>query len=753
MHVQGIRSWLLGILLLGTVASALAQNALLTRGDRYYDQFSYVKAADAYEQAFRKDASSIAHARRLAECYWNLRAPNRAEPWYAMVAASSQATPLDIYRYSELLRASGQFADADMWLKRYGKLEPNDRRVDLKDNANGKLSQMLEDPGPTHKVNLVDFNSDHADIAPFIHRNTIYFASSRTLQLTSRHTDSWNEQPFLNIYTGRVAADGSVTDVKPMEDGMNSKYHQSNVIISDDGSELYFNRNNIVSGRKILGEDGVNNLQIFVRHLLPEGWSKEEPFAYNSPSYSVGHPALTKDGQRLFFTSNMPDGIGGTDIYVSYRDGSGAWGEPQNLGPTINTEGDEMFPYVFGNTLYFSSDGHLGLGGLDVFSVTMRGSGFGVVENLNSPINSKYDDFGLCLDDNGEFGFFTSDRDGHIGNENIYSFIMNSKADDDRKWVGRVLDMSDAQPIPYLIVRLYDAEHKEIASTTTSLQGIYEFPAPKAAASITASIEGGSQADLTEQEISVSPFGDTELPDLYMNSVSDLPVNVIIKDQGSKKWLEGVSVTVKSAEDGTILFLGTTNEDGITRGDIPDRRFGQEEEFDIVLTKSGYFTKTVRVDLRVLMFLEQGLTGSEGIAMSPVNTGVDIAKAMNLRPIYFDYRESRIRPDAATELDMVAQVMITDPSIRIVLRSHTDSRASTEYNDELSQRRADSSRKYLLAQGIAPSRIAAKGYGERELVNNCADGVDCTEEEHQMNRRTEFIITDCKSCGTMGSTQ
>ncbi|MBK9421639.1 MAG: OmpA family protein [Flavobacteriales bacterium] len=159
----------------------------------------------------------------------------------------------------------------------------------------------------------------------------------------------------------------------------------------------------------------------------------------------------------------------------------------------------------------------------------------------------------------------------------------------------------------------------------------------------------------------------------------------------------------------------------------------------------------MRVDFRVLMFLEQGLTGPDGAGMSPVLEGVDIAKAMNLRPIYFDYREAKIRSDAAGELDLVAQVMLTNPSIRIALKSHTDSRASAEYNDALSQRRAESSKAYLVKQGIDASRISAKGYGERELVNKCADGVECTEEDHQMNRRTEFIITDCKDCGVLGS--
>jgi outer membrane protein OmpA-like peptidoglycan-associated protein len=741
----------LALLLVSASKQAFGQGALLTRGDHYFEDFSFTRAAETYEMAFKKDASSIPHARRLAECYWNLREPKQAEPWYAVVAASSQATAVDLYRYSELLRMSGQFADADMWLKRYAKLKPGDSRVELKDDAVDKLSGLLENPGITYKIVPADFNSDKADIAPFIHKNTIYFASSRALQLTSRRTDSWNDQPFLNLFNGKLAADGTVSEVKPMGDDMNTQYHESNVVISDDGSEMYFTRNNFIAGRSILGENGVNNLQIFVRHLLPQGWSKEVPFTYNSSSYSVGHPALTKDSQRIFFTSDKPGGLGGKDIYVCERDPLGAWGEPKNLGPAINTEGDEMFPYVFGSTLYFASDGHLGLGGLDLFSVTMRGDEFGVVENLNAPINSPFDDFGLCLDERGELGYLTSDRDGHIGTEDIYTFIMNSKPEDNRKWAGRVLDMSDAQPIPYLTIRLLDSERREIAQTTTDLQGTYEFPAPKGNASVIASIEGGSQVELGPGDFAVSPYGDTELPDIYLNSVTDLPVNVVLKDARTERWLEGVSVTVKDARNGNILFIGTTNEDGITKGEVPDRRFGEDQQYDVIFTKSGYFTKTVRVDFRVLAFLEQALTGPEGAEMNAVETGIDIAKAMNLKPIYFDYRESSIRPDAALELDQVVETMTTNPTIKISLRSHTDSRASTEYNDALSERRAQSTKDYLVKHAIDPSRIQAKGYGERDLVNKCADGVGCSEEEHQMNRRTEFIITECNDCGAVGS--
>lgn len=725
-----------------------AQQGLLKLGDRYFEQFSYAKAIEYYEQAFRKnDASSIPHARRLGECYWNLRDIPNAERWYAIVAASSQATPEDVYRYAEMLRVSGQYADSELWLKRYAKLAPDDNRVILQENATERLGELMEGPALTHKVTLADFSSGSADLAPFIHGNTVYFASSRADQFTSRHTHSWNDQPFLNLYTGRLDPDGSISNIKPMGDNMNTHYHESNAVVSADGSELYFTRNNIVEGRGVLSDEGVNNLQIFTRSMLPEGWSKETAFPYNSPAYSIGHPAITKDGKRLYFTSDMPGGLGGKDLYFCERDERGEWMEPVNLGSNVNTEGAEMFPYVFDGTLYFSSDGHLGLGGLDLFRTTIRGKSHGRVENLNAPINSTADDLGFCLNDAGDIGFFTSDRDGAIGKENIYTFRMNSKAEENRVWVGRVLDIGDAQPIPFLPIRILDMDRNEIGRTVTSVNGTFEFSAPNEAVIISVKIPGGELFELPHDEFVVNKFGDTELPDLYLNSMMDLPVNAIIRDQQTDEWVAGVNITVRDMHNGTILFMGTTNDKGITQGQIPYRRFGEDASFEISFEREGYFTQKSIVDFRILGFSEQSLTGPEGIALSPVLTGIDIAKAMNLRPIYFDYRESKIRSDAAKELDQVAQVMFSNPGISIALNSHSDSRASTEYNDALSQKRADSSRRYLIEQGISPERITAKGMGERKLVNKCADGVECSEEEHQMNRRTEFIITQCMNCG------
>lgn len=735
-------------LLFGAVLSttASAQGGLLRAGDQAYERFAFPEAIKAYEAAFAKGANSMDHARKLAESYWYIRDLRNAERWYAIVTESSQAHPEDLYRYSELLRTAGRYHDADEWLLRFRKLRPEDRRGLMKENATERLAELLSNDGLCHKVSAVPFNSEFSDMSPFIHQGKVYFSSARRPQLLTRNVDAWSGQPFLNLYTGSITPEGIVSDIGPMNNGSNTRYHESNVVITADGREMYFTRN----GDGDLDDNGMStrNLRIHVRRFEQGKWGKEELFPHNVEAHSSGHPALSSDGSRLYFTSDRPGGIGGKDLYVCYRENGGAWSAPRNLGPEINTEGDEMFPFVHDDKLYFSSDGHLGLGGLDLFRTTIRGTGFGPVTNLNAPMNSAFDDFGICLDEAGTMGMITSDRNGAARSEDLYLFHMNSRPEDDRKWTGRVLDMSDALPVPYLPVRLLDLQRNELAKTVTSPNGTYEFPAPEVPAMVSVSIPGGDKKEIPSRDIQISAFGDTDVPDLYINSIMDLPVNAIMRDGRTDEAIAGVAVTVKDTRDGSILFFGHTNAQGIAQGQIPDRRYGDDMNLEVTMSKEGYFTKRIQVDFRVLMFLDQALTGPEGTAMTPVEAGVDIAKAMNLRPIYFDFREHKIRSDAAMELDLVAQVMRIEPSIKIDLRSHTDSRASHTYNDALSQRRAESTRAYLIEQGIAADRITAHGHGERQLVNNCGDGVECTEGEHQLNRRTEFIVVSCDGCGT-----
>lgn len=740
---------ILSLFLLGAFSTLRAQEAVLKLGDRHFEDLSFVEAIAHYERAFHQAEPDLDHLRRMAQCHWNLRDSKGSEQWYGRVCTSLEADAEDVYRYAEALRANGKHLESDHVLERFAKLAPQDSRAERKANAHDRLAVMLDEPGIAQKVVPVGFNSEKSDMAPFIRGNTLLFASARAPEYTARRHHTWDDQPFLDLYTATVDPSGNVRDVHTLRDQVNSRYHESNAVISPDGMELYFTRNNFHAGHSTLGENGFNNLQIFVRQREGEGWSREKAFVHNHADRSVGHPALGPDGNTLYFTSDMPGGRGGKDIYKCERSNGGAWGEPVNLGTTVNTEGDEMFPYVARDgRFYFASDGHLGLGGLDLFRCEIGPNGFTEPQNLNAPVNSPSDDLGLCLDVTGTRGYLTSDRPGGAGGDDIYTFVVEEGPARTKEvvklflmWRGRVVDADDATPVAHLPIRLLDEQRQELARTVTGSDGTYEFAAPEIPAIVEASIEGAGTVELPVDESVLLALEDVQLPDIKIQSLKDLPVKALVRDGMSNAPLAGVAITVTEKSTGKRLYTGTTDENGSATGVVPGRRFGENADLEVTFERDGYITKTVAADFRVLGFLEQSLSGPEGEELSPVMVGIDIGKAMNLRPIYFDYRSDKIRTDAAGELDLVAQVMRLNPTIRIDLRSHTDSRASAAYNDELSRKRAASTRAYLIGEGIDAERIAAHGYGERELVNHCTDGVECSEADHQMNRRTEFIIT------------
>ncbi len=720
---------------------AFAQKAALRKGDRCFADMSFLEAIQHYERAFDQGAESIPHARRLAECHWNLRDPDGSSKWYALVAASPEATPEDIYRHAELLRNAGKYQQSDDVLELFALKAPGDSRGQRKASSMQKLTELMDRPGLAHKVIKIGINSSVTDMSPFIHDGRFIFASARMPEdLVKRH-HTWNDQPFLNLYHGAIDAEGAITDVKPLREGVNTDHHESNAIISADGSEFFFNRN----GRSRSPSGDVTQLQLYEMKSTDGGWSREKPFIHNDPDHSYGHPALTRDGLRLYFTSDRPGGFGGKDIWYCDREKGGEWRTPVNAGPSINTEGDEMFPYVHGNFLYLASDGHLGLGGLDIFRMRMRAES-AQLENLGMPINGPRDDFGICFDSTGDMGFFVSDRAGSIGGEDIFMFRTHSLPEEERVWMGRVLDERTARPVPHLTMQLIDEDRREIDRAVTDQNGIYEFKDPGLPAFVSTTIPGGAHMEVPLEEIAVSKHGNTELPDVYLNSVMDLPVNAIIRDAITDAPVEGVTVTVEDSRDGTVLYHGVTDDNGIAQGQIPDRQFGDDLALDVTFNKAGYFARTVRVDFRVLMFLEQVLAGPEESMLTPMRLGADIGDAIGLRPIFFQRGGDVIDELAAKELELVVRELKQDPTLKIEIRSHTDSRASTTFNDALSQRRSEVTREHLIARGIQPERLVAKGLGERHLLNRCKDGVECTEEEHHRNRRTEFIVIACEGC-------
>jgi len=471
----------------------------------------------------------------------------------------------------------------------------------------------------------------------------IYFASSRHLAAAVKRVYGWDNQPLLDIF--QVSSEGGTIESTTQISGdINTIHHDGPGTFNADGTKMYFSRNNYYKNKKDSDEKGIMHVGIFTADLVDGKWGNVQPTSLNNSGYIVYHPTLNKEGTKLYFASDMPGGFGGTDIYMSEISADGIIGKPKNLGAVLNTEGNEVFPYVHSEngTLYFSSDGFVGYGLLDVFA-SVKGENDEIVNviNLGEPINSKKDDFGYFLDEEGFKGFISSNRKGGVGGDDIYAFTRIPPL----TLKGQIFDAVNNDPVANAKVVLARENGEEIAYFMTGEDGYYTHLIPR-------------------------------------------DEKFVLK--GSKEKFQDVSQDFSS--------------------------FGLEKEKEIVVNLN--------------------------IALAPIE---DVVVLADLEIIYFDFEKSNIRPDAALELDKVVALMNKYPGMVIRLESHTDSRANDAYNIRLSNRRAKSTYDYIISQGIDPIRIPKyEGFGETQLVNKCANGVPCTKEEHQLNRRTEFVIIKMK---------
>jgi outer membrane protein OmpA-like peptidoglycan-associated protein len=443
-----------------------------------------------------------------------------------------------------------------------------------------------------------------------------------------------------------MKSDGEMGTPEKFERKINSKFNESTPIFTQDGKTMYFTRNNYLKGKR--GRDASKNtlLKIYKSTLDSEGqWGDVKELPFNSNEYSIAHPTLSVDEKTLYFASDMPGTLGQSDLFRVKINGDGTYGAPENLGPEINTEGRETFPFVSNdNELYFASDGRPGLGGLDVFvsKIEMEENLF-CVQNVGEPINSSQDDFAFFINSKSRNGFFTSNREGGKGYDDIYRFVENKKLTCEQILSGIVTDLETKEILVNTKMSLFDANFKPLQVTQTDSQGRYSFA--------------------------------VECRKTYYVRAE--------KDEYQTK--EGL---VK-----TKIFSGT---------------------------------KDYPVDMEA--------------KVKKVGIGTDLAKTLDIPMIYFDLDKSFIRKDASYELAKVLEVMQQNPAMKVEVRSHTDSRQTANYNEKLSDKRAKATVAWLVKNGINSARLIGKGYGESQLVNPCADGVICTEEEHQANRRSEFII-------------
>ncbi|MEO8066575.1 MAG: OmpA family protein [Flavobacteriales bacterium] len=719
---------------------ACAQGYSLRMGDKAFAGMAYHDAIGHYVEAVKHGADTGAFVVRLAESYYNVRDFHNAAEWYGRAVTSTKARQEDLYNYSQSLRATGRFEEADQWMARYQAVAAGDRRAFAQIGATTYATALLAKPIAGCSVKNLNGNCTKSDMGAAYWGDRLVFASARKPDVTARHRHAWNGDPFLDLYSGKIGEDGEISDIKPLTD-LNTRYHESNAAFGAKGQEVWFTRNNFSDGKKGRTAQGVVNLKIYSRILSEGGWMVERPFPYNSNDYSTGHPALSADSKTLYFTSDMPGGIGGTDIWMCTRKSESEWLKPVNLGPSVNTEGDEMFPFIQNDgTLFFSSDGRAGLGGLDVFVCRAVKDGFGRAVNAGVPINSRSDDFGILLDATGLKGYFTSDRSGGMGEDDLYSFTLVKPLGATMKVRGTAHDKSSQQPVAGIKVMLKDVQGVLLKEAITDTVGAYAFELEEGTHYELATDEGDYRR--TSQGLITGPLVDTTfVRDLDLAKLSSVYLWMMVSDAKTKAPLQGVSVRVADLRgaDGTVM-QGVTEAGGELFANVAAKSAGDSLVYEVVMSKQGYFPKTGRFLYRVSGSGKVVLNERIDCSLEAINLGKDIGKAIDINPIYFDSGKHAIRNDAATELDKIVEVMKENPTMVVELGSHTDARGSDKSNLALSDKRAKSSVAYIISKGIAQDRISGKGFGETKLLNHCGNGVKCSDTEHQANRRTEFII-------------
>lgn len=615
-------------LIVASTSLTFAQNKDTKKADKHFERFEYVKAAKAYQDLIKRGKADNYVYTQLAESYFLINDTEKAAPFYKRVVTKPDVNPEIVYNYAQTLKANGKFEESNEMMNKFAQMKPNDSRaIDFKNNPN-YIPQILEGKPKFTATIMGDLNSSYSDFGVNEVGNKIYFSSARN---TTRKNYGRNQEPFLDIYEAAFTG-GKVSNVQLAKGDVNTKYHEGIVAVTADGNRMYFDRNDYYEGKYRKDDEGINQLNIYYAEMVDGQWRDVKPVPFNNSEYSVGHPALSPDGNTLYFVSEMPGGQGDSDIYKVSINADGTFGTPENLGANINTEGKEVFPSVGQDgTLYFSSDAHLGLGGLDVFSSANGGAG--EVKNLGLPINSASDDFSFSMNQATQEGFVSSNRGGgeEAGSDNIY--LIKELCVSTIQSI--VMDSNTNRPLSGATVALYDTNQNRLTTKTTGADGRASF---------------------------------------------EIECDQTITVQASVDGYESNAVTVSTSD------------------------------------------KTVPAEIK----------------LRPIDEIIVDDKVV-LNPIFFDFDKHNIKPQAALELDKLVQVMKKYPDMEIKVEGHTDNRGSDAYNKQLSNRRAQSTVQYVISKGIDENRISGEGFGEERPAVAC--GSNCTEEQHQQNRRSEFIIT------------
>jgi outer membrane protein OmpA-like peptidoglycan-associated protein len=734
---------LITFLMLLTAAITYSQDkGKMAKAKKEYDSYYYSESVKQYERINPKNTEV---KRKLADSYRRLGNMKKAEAYYADVTSAQDVQNQDLLAYAEALKSNGKHGEAMVWMEKYNTSVTTDSRSQKHMKDKVYFEKIKEDVG-RYKIMELTINSLNADFGPTYFNDKLVFASSREGVKLVKRSYNWNSMPFLDMYSSTINPDGSLAKPEVFAKNMNTKYHEGPAAFSSDNKIMFFTRNNYFHKKAKASKTGVNNLEIFYTTIKGKTWAKETPVPFNNDEYSVGHPSLSSDGKWLYFSSDMPGGKGGSDIYkVEVKEGYG-FGEPQNLGDKINTEGNEMFPFILEDgTLFFASNGLPGLGGLDLFIAQVSNSTFNEPMNMGAPLNTTYDDFSLIIDKEMKRGYFSSNRKNGLADDDIYFFEMLKPFTNSKTINGIAKDKQTGEPLSGSIITLLDDSGNKISEVTTGTDGSYSFVVePEKEYKLV-----GKKEKFMDNSIPLSTKNlegkDNLKPEMTLEKMQAFSLYGIVTDSKTKNPLEGVEIILVDNLTSKELEKINTPITGDFRRNLIDTKITDKLNYQIKLKKAGYLSKTVAFnyeitkegEIKVHEFLHD-------LSLVKVSAGDDIAKLIDIKPIYFDLGKYIIRSDASSELNKIIKLMNDNPEMVIELGSHTDCRSSYQSNMKLSDNRAKASAEYIKKNITKPERIYGKGFGETKLINGCAcEGAvkpSCSEEEHQKNRRTEFII-------------
>lgn len=711
---------------------SLLSSAQITRGDFYFDAFEYGLALEAYEFAYNEqNVQNPFLSRKLALTYRMLGDMDQSRLWYAKTLHRDKSNPIDMLYYAEALKFNQEYKEALRWYKKYSKLVPDDRRAVYHTEDLEYVHELCRD-SIYYDVIELEMNTDNPEFGISKYKSSYLISSLGVVnpEMGDKYLDAEDEQSmYLDVYKFSRQENNELK-VEDWEGGaVNTRYHDGPVSYDSANKELFITRNNVKKGKPVLDAKGKVNLKLFVSKEVGGVFQEASEIGWNSDDYSNAHPSVSKDGKTLYFASNRDGGQGGTDLFYATRLESGGWNPPQNLGSTINTEGDEVFPYIHDDgSLYFSSTGHAGLGGLDIFRVKKTSGKWSKPINIGASVNSHRDDFGLVLDDGVESGYFSSNRNSETVDDDVFYF----KYEPTITIRGKVYDDKDLTALDNAAVRLYDMDGTLVFEQRTDMEGYYDFDIKPNQCSYRLEISSGKEYSVEsypiehcDRRLSLYDMGET-----VIGKLTYLAAGVILEKETAQP-MKGFRVTLYDVASGEELRTLYTEHDGRLQFSL-----SAETDYKVSFQKEGWFAKSAE-------FTTKGM--APGIVEIEKYVSLLFEKIVAEKPIvveniFYDYNKYFVREDAKLELDKIAKMMQDNPNVTIELSSHTDSQGGDKYNLALSDFRAKSAVEYIINQGVDNGRVVSKGYGEKAIRNRCENGVDCGDKEHEFNRRTEFKV-------------